>query len=406
MAYSSDSMIRIETDALQQLCQQFSQVTQKLQSQQSSVRAALSHLNSASGADVRFSLSLKTKSGYSGSGSTVEESLSCCGKALSSCSSESKRIEDAVARCIDRFLETERLLKQLFESANSGTMSAFSGQGAPASLLINGGAAKEGGIDWQLPKLIKDLLSSFGVAGELASMFVDPSLTISSLLKFAVKGHSVSTDWAEILFKHGKLSNFGKDYAFQNSFNQMFGLNKYHRAHNFNLSKATKWTTRTARNMGKAFKAGMTSITSWATELIDSGVENFQEYRNGYKDGGTATAEWLTEATIAVGMTAGAGALVIAAIPSAPVVAVGAIGAGIVWGVDTLWANTIGKGADEDGGNEGLAEYVGEEIVEGGKWLASNAVSFAQSLPGKISEAKQSLESYFTTQKTSALWAF
>lgn len=65
---------------------------------------------------------------------------------------------------------------------------------------------------------------------------------------------------------------------------------------------------------------------------------------------------------------------------------VSAVGGAIVWGVDTVWANTIGRGQDEDGGNEGLIEQVGEGAVAIGKAIGSKVTEGIGSVKGFLAK--------------------
>lgn len=369
--------IRISPDIMREICAEISRVEALLQEHRSAVSSVLNRVNRAGGSDVRLSMNLRTNSSGSYSGDDVRSALNGCSKALSACARESVRITGAIGRAAQSFETTENRVKASFAAMGDGEVSGYMTVGnmivrAQAPAKMTGSAEEKPKIDWQLDTLAKYLIASVGNVGKTVEAIWDIFCGDAwrGVGVLAVKGTEVVTEWKNIVHAFNKLKNFSKDYAAQQSANRAFGLRKYAKQEKISFAETGSWISRAVDDFGTMFKSGMKNAFSWATEILDKGIDNLNEVKTGHKDKGTAIAEWATETTLGVAAGAVSAALAAVILPaSAPVIAIGAVGGLLAWGADTLWANTIGRGADEDGGNEGFAEQAGEAIVDFGKKL-------------------------------------
>lgn len=355
---AQSDQIRISTEKMSEIQSQLMKVESVLSNFAGSIGSLSSRITRAAGSDLKLSGGISLHNGARISGGTVKTVLGDFSKALNHTANESSKLAGDVSRASDLFADGEKRLVNLFNNIENGNASRFANSSA---------AAEESGAEWDLNKLLKDIIAEGGILGMIASGLMELPDGMLGLSKFLIKTTAAAIQIPTILDTFSRLKRFGGSTASDYLRGQLLGLQKFARANGFNPSKAASAATRFGRNFSKAFAKGITSPVNWALQAVESGFDNFAEWKGGYKSTGTAVAEWATETAVGVTATVGAVAAVGALLPAAPVVAVGAIGAGIVWGVDTLYANTLGKGQDEGGGNEGLFEAVGEGLVDVGK---------------------------------------
>lgn len=375
--------IKMSTEKLEVIKTQLCQLQSELNQQSSMVRALAGQLDETSGADVRMRISLRLVNGGLVSGDNAQDVLNRLNRSLRACGDEAKRVRGAIASAQQLFGDNERRIAASFHKESVGSGSAFGGASGSISPVGPAVPVKAGSsqIDWRWKDLMVKLVESAGMGGGVISGMIELG-SFAGLAKFVVKGADAVAEWGSIVKGYSKLKNFGTGYALKTYAKKIFGLNSYARSMGFTPSKSASALWRFSSDFSKGFKKGMSSAVAWATEAIDRGVDNYQEYTGGYKDAPTAIAEWVCETGLGVTATsaavAAAGALI-----GGPAIVAAAAGGLVVWGVDTLWANTIGRGQDEDGGNEGLIEAAGEGMVELGKqaisgigWLAEKAGAF------------------------------
>lgn len=412
MAGRSRDTIRMSTDDLEDIRVQLKRLESELTRQCGLVRSVAGNMTKAAGADLNISMSLRLSVGSHVSGGSVRSVLSGMDRTLRACSDESTRMAKAIADVQSLFEENESRLISSIENISIGSQSQFAGAAGGSGTPIKTGAAvaakgSSTEIDWRLDELLKNIFTSMGTVGDFFYSLATIN-TPAGLAKFLVKGSECIGEWKSVVKGFSKLKNFGTGYAVKTYAKKLLGLNSYAASMGFSISKANTTLGRYFSNLTRsgAFKKGMTSAASWILEGIDKGIENYQEYNAGYKDGGTAVAEWACETTLAVAAGAGTVALIGAAIPAAPALLVAAAGGIVVWGVDTLWANTLGRGKDEDGGNEGLIETLGEGIVEGGKYVAQKASEFGQKVGDALSDGIGQAKKYLANGlNIRAVWA-
>lgn len=380
--------IRLSTDTLSGIQSQLKKLQSDIASYSGSVRSIAADMSRASGAYVQVQMNMKLSVNATISGGDIKSVLSKLNRALSACSSETARLSSAVSNAGSLVDDTEGSLVEYINGIGTGDQASFQGGGNKDATTQTAPIAGTDGIDWRWDELIKSIITSMGSAGEFFYSLITATTSPAGLIKFLVQGRHCVAEWAEMIPKFKKLQRFSPDYAVKTYAKKLLGLTSYASSMGFTPSQAGSFLRKFTSNLTRsgAFLKGLKNPVTWILEGIDKGIENWNEFTGGYKDGGTAVAEWVSETAVTVAVGAGAVAVVGAAIPTAPILAVGLIAGVAVWGVDTLWANTIGRGADEDGGNEGLLETVGEGIVQGGKWVVEKASSAISDLGHSLSE--------------------
>lgn len=253
-----------------------------------------------------------------------------------------------------------------------------------------------------LPKfsdLIFDAVGGFGIAGGLIGPLTkygfEPSA--KNLVKMLAKGGKSVAKWAEFK-KHTR-------YSVRNK--KLLGLQPFLK----NPSQATKWGLRFKRNFSKGFQKGWWdtgksaaakagNVFTWGAALVNSAIDNFNEYKDGKISADRAVVEGAVETVSTVAVGAAASALVVALAPALPGVAVAVVGAGVVWGANYLTKLVTGKGVVEGVGY--LAGEAYDLAKEGAKAIGKGAVQVAK---GAAELAKKTGAAVADGAKTVAKWA-
>ena len=229
-------------------------------------------------------------------------------------------------------------------------------------------------------KLFVKMLSEAGIPGSLAAILLSSDAKAwSSLVGKVAKSSTklVETKWAN--YKGASLTDVLGKRVTKNDWKSVLGLDKYLK----NPSQATKWTLKMKRNFSKAFGSS-TDFSKLSNKLglvasyVGSGIDNFQEYRDGDISADRAIVEFAVEGIGSYALGAAAAAAVAAAgFASAPAVVVGAAAVGVVWGVDFLTKKVTGAiTGTEYGLVEGVGHLVGEgyDLYKEGMYNAGKAV--------------------------------
>lgn len=195
---------------------------------------------------------------------------------------------------------------------------------------------------------------------------------------------------------HGILA--GKDSG-DSWWSILTGLGKYDTAEK--MSIAARWkdaVTKSHGNHGIGKGAEGIGKLTIATQWISTGLSlaatiasNYDEYKD---NGGFRNGRMWLETAVETGVDtfvgwgaktlAGAGVAAILG-PGAPVVAVGVVTVGIVWGADFI-TKKITKAVT--GEEKGLTETVSDAIIDGGSWLINKAGSAAKGVKNGFAKWK------------------
>ena len=145
---------------------------------------------------------------------------------------------------------------------------------------------------------------------------------------------------------------------------------------------------------------GAKSIFAWAgvaVSAIANGFQNYDEAKSGKISTGRAVAETITETAVDVGTGLLVGAAVSAGVAavgwvSAPVIAVGAITAGVMVGADSI-CKWITKSVT--GESKGLTETVSDFVLDVGEATVKAGKKIVSGVANAVSDAGKAVSSFF-----------
>lgn len=396
---SSSQEIRFSDDLYSEIQSQLAEVTDQLSDYGQDIQSlARTFYTTRRSMDLNISQSIRLSTGARLSARWISSALEEIGTSIKDCSRRSQQLRRQVIDTRERFLQAEREIAAKLQDdkdiSSSGRDHGGGGRPFPESSpgkRPHGGEGRplpdDSGFDWNWGDLFKNLINSAGNVGKTGQIFVD-WFQNKNPWKTGALTLATMAEWFEPVVKSMSKKGGLKRYLKKGLLKDAFGLTTFAKEMGFRPSVIKDAGKRFFRNLTKsgAFIKEMKNPANWIFEAIDKGFENLNEYQKGYKKAGTAVAEWATETAVSVAAGAGSVALIGAAIPGAPVIAVAALGGLAIWGVDTLWANTIGKGKDEDGGNEGLIESIGEGIVGAGEFVVTKAADGFKKAGGIIAD--------------------
>lgn len=204
-----------------------------------------------------------------------------------------------------------------------------------------------------------------------------------------------------------KLSRMNPGQAVKTGVKRFVGFDKAFTG-SLRPSVAKSFNTRFYNNFQKQLDDGLSSFTAkgsksifaWAgvaVSAIANGFQNYDEYKSGKISGGRAVAETITETAVDVGT----GLLVSAAIgagiaavgfTSAPVIAVGAITAGVMVSTDAI-CKWITKSVT--GESKGLTETISDFILDVGEARIKSRVKFISGAVKAAGNAGKAVNSFF-----------
>lgn len=244
--------------------------------------------------------------------------------------------------------------------------------------MESGDLAKDGSWSpYPWDKLIRKFVSSFNIPGGILGSWMDVLASkdgydyVKSVGKAIVKTGEKVVKWIDLDKRYTRLANIDKDWANDLRNREFLGRDRYLK----NPSKsANKWTA-FGTNFGNTFKKCMKNSVAWVTSGIESGVNNFKEWKSGAISGDRAGVEWAVETVSGVALAAGATALTAAVLTTAPAWGVAAVSGALVVGADWICKNTIGKSTVDGVPDRGVVELVGHtagNMYDGGKKMLQN----------------------------------
>lgn len=281
------------------------------------------------GAYVRISgceTSLRTI-GMTVNAETVSAAVSSYRSAVGSVSWYTSRLGKAVQNVFDLFESTENGLsgKKLDtgEKAPTGDGAESKASDSPAWDFL---------LDW-----LKKATGKAGILGTIlsAALSISPDESgFESLAKYLAKTVPASVKWAAGL-KEGEILP------------SLVGLQKYLKEP---AAQGAKWA-RMATDFKNGLAKGLTSYPAWIAAGVSSAFKNAAEYKAGDISFDRAVFETLVETAGTVALGAATAAGVAAAIPSAPVLAVGVVSTFVICAGDAVVSHYTGKGIVETAGS-------------------------------------------------------
>ena len=343
----SSDKIRIDTDKLDEISQQFNRLSGSLNTIQSSIAQAISTAQQVvpeQPAVIRNLSTLKNRVNTSGE--------------------YARKVSVAVRDASARWAEAEQKISgqklDAGEAPNGGDGSSDGSGGA------GGGATGKSGWSYVLDGLFK----AVGGAGAIGKI-------VSAIWSGASK--NTTADWLKALADcGGGVANIIKEGAKgvdANWAKALFGLGEY----------------------TKTFGENMSNPVSWVVNLVKSGIDNWSYAQEGNVI--RFVTETGSEAATNVLLGAGGMALAAAVLPAgAPVIAVAAAGAVAVWGVNTIVKSLTGNDIAGHVGN-----FVGEAtdwaVEKGGEaveWVADKGKQLLDTGAQVVSDAKDAVCNFFS----------
>lgn len=325
------------------------------------------HVTRDAGANVRISgcgTRLQTIGMTVGAG-TVSTVVSSYKSAVGDVGSYTSRLGAAVQNVYDLFETTENSL--------SGKK-LDTGETAPAGEGVGGVPSGNSAWDFFI-NYFKKAIGKAGILGTIASAAWSASSansTFEALATYVSKTGPSTVKWAAGL-KDGEIAR------------SLVGLQPFLKEP---ATSGTKWA-RMATDFRAGLEKGLTSAPAWIAAGVSSAFKNYSEYANGDISADRAIFEGIVETAGTVVLSAVVAAGVAAAIPAAPVLAVGVISTLVICVGDAVVSHFTGKGIVESVGTwageiyDGVKqtfESAGAAVVNG--WNAfSKSVSRVFSQP-------------------------
>ena len=328
----------------------------------------LAHLNvtRAAGADVRISgceTSLRTTS-MTVNAETVSAAVSSYKGAIGSISWYTGKLGAAVRNASELFEATENSL--------SGKK-LDTGEAAPTNEGSEG--EPSGSSAWDA--FLRYLQKAIGKAGILG--------TIASAAWSSTSSNSVFEALAKYLSKTGpSYAKWAKHFTKDGNMLSLVGLDKFLKTP---ATEGTKWA-RMATNFENGFMKGLKSGPAWIAAGVSSAFSNYHEYANGDISADRAVFETVYETVGTVALSAAVAAGVAAMIPTAPVLAVGVIAAGIIFVGDEVVSLFTGKGIVESAGTwaGNIYDNLKEKCKSVGATIVSGWNAFSRSVSSVFSQ--------------------
>ncbi len=204
-----------------------------------------------------------------------------------------------------------------------------------------------------------------------------------------------------------KLSRMNPGQAVKTGIKRFIGFDKAFTG-SLRPSVAKSFNTRFYNNFHKQLDDGLSayttkgakSIFAWAgvaVSAIANGFQNYDEAKSGKISTGRAVAETITETAVDVGTGLLVGAAVSAGVAavgwvSAPVIAVGAITAGVMVGADAI-CKWITKSVT--GESKGLTETVSDFVLDVGEATVKAGKKIVSGVANAVSNAGKAVSSFF-----------